>query len=77
MSLKAFNNLFDACTAQPACATKYGDVKEQVHEPGPATRGKSADNYEAGHTDPTQADCLSRSVLDGRRASELVVFGCC
>src|SRR5208282_5128910 len=26
---EGFNNLFDACTAQPACATKYGDVKSK------------------------------------------------
>jgi pimeloyl-ACP methyl ester carboxylesterase len=24
---EAFNNLFDACAAQPACASKYGDVR--------------------------------------------------
>jgi pimeloyl-ACP methyl ester carboxylesterase len=24
---EGFNNLFDACAAQPACATKYGDVR--------------------------------------------------
>ena len=26
---EGFNNLFDACAAQPACATKYGDIRSQ------------------------------------------------
>jgi pimeloyl-ACP methyl ester carboxylesterase len=26
---EAFNNLFDACAAQPACAAKYGDVRSK------------------------------------------------
>ena len=68
---EGFNNLFDECNVQPSCASKYGRRAEQVHQPGPATRGQTAHHHEHLHPGgpPVQV------VLDGRCARELVVAG--